>query len=88
MSELPTPPNLGTDPDATELVRVWIINQEMACSLYPGAFDDPALWGVVLADVARYVARGLQETESKDYQAILDVIVNSFQTEIANPPQP
>ncbi len=88
MSELPTPPDLASDPDATELLRVWIVNQEMECSLYPGAFDDPAVWGSVLAELARNVCKGLKDTEGKDYQDTLDLIVNTFQQDIANPPQP
>lgn len=87
VSELPTPPNLGSDPDATELLRVWIINEELECSLYPGAFDEPALWGAILAELARNISKGLQETEGKDYQATLDLIVNAFQQDIANPPE-
>lgn len=87
LSELPTPPNLSKDPDATELLRVWIINQEMECSLYPGAFDDPKVWGVILADLARNVARGLEETEGTDFRKTLELIADAFQNDIANPPE-
>jgi hypothetical protein len=78
---------MGTDPDATELLRVWIVNQELECSLFPGVFDDPTIWGVVLADLARNVAKGLHDTEGKDLEATLKQIVDSFNQEIANPPE-
>lgn len=47
--------------DATEVLRAWIVDHGLHVSLQRG-FDDPAVWGVLLADVARHVA-SIFETE-------------------------
>ncbi len=88
LSEQPTPIDPDQEAQTTELLRVWFVNQEMECTLSPVAFDDPADWGMVLADLARYVARGLEEMEGKDYQKTLELIADTFHKEIANPPEP
>lgn len=44
------------DEDGLELIRVRLVGEELHCSLLPEAFDDPASWGVVLADLARNIA--------------------------------
>jgi hypothetical protein len=46
---------------ATEVLRAWIVDNGLHVSLQRG-FDDPAVWGVLLTDVARHVAR-VFETE-------------------------
>lgn len=47
--------------EASELLRAWIVDNGLHVSLQRG-FDDPAVWGVLLTDVARHVAR-IYETE-------------------------
>lgn len=47
--------------EARELLRAWIVDHGLHVSLQRG-FDDPAVWGVLLTDVARHVAR-IFETE-------------------------
>jgi hypothetical protein len=52
---------------ATEVLRAWIVDNGLHVSLQRG-FDDPAVWGVLLADAARHVAR-IFETEGGGTQA-------------------
>jgi hypothetical protein len=52
---------------ATEVLRAWIVDNGLHVSLQRG-FDDPAVWGVLLTDVARHVAR-IFETEGGGTQA-------------------
>lgn len=47
---------------ASEVLRAWIIDNGLHVSLQRG-FDDPAVWGVLLTDIARHVAR-IFETEN------------------------
>ncbi len=84
MSELPVPPDAG-DPSAMEVLRAWLIAESLHCSLQADAFEDPATWGTVLADVARYVALALQETEGTDPAQTLRTIGETFANEMANP---
>jgi len=56
--EIPIPPGALTDPDSRELVRAWVANNSLHCSLNFGNWgDDEAIgWGVLLSDIARHVA--------------------------------
>lgn len=46
---------------SSEVLRAWVVDNGLHVSLQRG-FDDPAVWGVLLSDVARHVAR-IFETE-------------------------
>lgn len=48
--------------EASEVLRAWIVDNGLHVSLQRG-FDDPAVWGVLLCDVARHVAK-IFETEN------------------------
>ncbi|PZQ14943.1 MAG: DUF5076 domain-containing protein [Ancylobacter novellus] len=47
--------------EANEVLRAWIIDHGLHVSLQRG-FEDPAVWGVLLSDIARHVAK-IFETE-------------------------
>lgn len=81
MSPLPTPPD-----NAVELLRAWLVGESLECSVRPGAFEDPALWGAVLADLARYVAMGLEKEENRKAEQTLAVIREAFLEELDRPP--
>ena len=84
MTELPLPPDAG-DPSAMEVLRAWLIVEQLHCSLRADVFEDPAAWGAVLADVARHVALALQEAEGTDPSTTLHTISDAFATELARP---
>jgi hypothetical protein len=48
--------------EASEVLRAWIVDSGLHVSLQRG-FEDPAVWGVLLSDVARHVAK-IFETEN------------------------
>jgi hypothetical protein len=85
VNELPAPPDSGTDPQAAELLRVWIVENALHCTLRPDAFPDPGTWGMVLADVVRYVAEALQQEEGKDPAETVRLIRAQFDAEMAAP---
>jgi hypothetical protein len=87
MSELPTPPDAAGDPSAMEVLRAWLIGDALHCSLRANVFEDPALWGAVLADFARYVARGLEQSEGIDPDATLRAIREVFAEELTTSSQ-
>jgi hypothetical protein len=80
MSELPAPP-----PDAVELLRAWLAGGELHCALQTDAFEDPAAWGDVLADLARHVAGALAEQEGKDPTEALRAVRAAFEENLAGP---
>jgi Domain of unknown function (DUF5076) len=84
MRELPTPPDLDGDPAAVEILRIWIVQQELRCSLHTEAFDDTITWGVLLADVVRSIADALKANEGKDVAETLREIATAFREELAH----
>ncbi|WP_423067726.1 DUF5076 domain-containing protein [Devosia sp. CN2-171] len=54
--EVPIPEQALSDPAAFEVFRVWFAHNSMFMGL-GRRFDDPALWGVILAQVAKEAAK-------------------------------
>ena len=84
MSDEPTAVTEG-DAQSVELLRAWVVGQELHCSLSADAFPDADTWGVVLADLARYVARALKDQEGKDEAATLAAVRAAFEAELLSP---
>ena len=76
-----------TPADAVDLLRAWLVGDELECEVRPAVFDDPAVWGNVLADIARHVAYGLQQEESRDPGDTLRVILETFKEELSDTPR-
>ena len=73
---LPIPDAMRNQPDAQEILRIWIANGRQHFSLYTN-WEDPAAWGLMLADLARHVAHayareGINRDES--LRSILDLL--------------
>jgi hypothetical protein len=86
MNELPTPPEAAAE-GATELLRAWVIDEAVQCTLRAGAFEDPATWGVLLADVVCHVAEAFAEDEGRDPAETVRLIRASFDAEMNAPPE-
>jgi hypothetical protein len=83
--ELPIPDEVSHAGTAHELMRGWLIDNRLVCSLFPSAFDDPAVWGVLLADIANHVANALSECEGADRATVLAAIRRAFEVEMGSP---
>lgn len=70
MRELPRPSEIFGDPDATEMIRVWIAHGDQHVSLTLGMWidsedaeiDERDAWGQLLADTIRHIAHGLSQS--------------------------
>lgn len=68
--ELPHPPEIEGDPNATEMIRVWIAHDDLNVSLLLGMYADAAecdvderdAWGEMLSDVVKHIANGLEQS--------------------------
>jgi hypothetical protein len=69
--ELPIPPAALDDANARELVRVWAASGRQHMVLAAGIWDDPAAWGIVLADLARHLARAYEASHGLDNEKVL-----------------
>ncbi len=85
MHELPTPPDAVQDPDATEVLRVWVVGESLQCSLRSDTFSDPAVWGLLLADVVRHVTEALREHEGLDPSDAARIIRAAFEADMDSP---
>src|SRR5436309_842887 len=83
--ELPIPDEANHANAAHELMRGWLIDNRLVCSLFPSAFEDPAVWGVLLADIANHIANALEECEGANRAAVLAVIRRAFEVEMQSP---
>ena len=72
--ELPKPPEIEGDLDATEMIRIWLAHNELCVSLLLGMWQDAAdsevdecdAWGELLSDVVKHISNGLQQSHSWD----------------------
>lgn len=68
-NELVVPSGVKSDPEAKELVRVWAAHDQQFVSISADAWEDPAAWGIMLADLARHISnyycseRGMDKDE-------------------------
>ena len=84
---LAIPPAALTADDAFEVLRAWIAGDGLQVCMRM-AFEDPGVWGQMLADIARHAARmyvregGLTEAEA------IDQIVEIWNAEMGDPTDP
>ncbi len=85
MKELSIPPDVGTDRQARELVRVWAAHGEQHVSLDVNAWPDPAAWGLLLVDLAHHVANAYADSRGLDPVVTLARIREAFEAELNSP---
>jgi hypothetical protein len=83
--ELPIPPEANSDSNARELIRVWAAHGEQHVSITTGLWDDPAAWGIALADLVIHIAKAYQLGEGKDHAETLARIRVGFEAEWEHP---
>jgi uncharacterized protein DUF5076 len=84
-NELVIPGAAEHDPNAFELLRVWVANQGQHVSLRTGVWKDPAAWGIMLADLARHVANSYHDDAALDQFQTLDRIKAGLYAELGSP---
>lgn len=86
MRELVRPPEVSTDPKATEMIRAWIAHNTLYVSLLLGMWKDaPELdvdereaWGELLADIVQHIANGLKQSHGFAPDETIATIRSSF----------
>jgi len=83
----PIPDAALKDPDAVEMLRVWIANQGLHCSMKVGMYveqgvDEERAWGIMLSDVIKHVSRALSREyshpEDEAGRKILRYLIEEF----------
>lgn len=90
MDQRPIPPAALADENSVEMLRVWIAQEKLHCSLKIGMYqerniDECTAWGTILADAARHIAMALGSEYGDDQQHTLDKIRIKFNAELAQP---
>jgi hypothetical protein len=90
MKSVALPPAALRDENSVEMLRVWIAEEALHCSLRIGMYaergmDEPRAWGVILADAAQHISDALASEELGAREDILHAIQGSFETELAKP---
>lgn len=90
MRALDPPPTASDDPDATEMLRLWVVNKNLDVVINIGiyeeaGYDEAEAWGVIISDFARHVARALAQRFSKNEEQELAKIRDSFVREMSGP---
>ncbi len=83
-NELNTPPVADSNPDSFEVLRVWAAPGTSQQLTINTCWDDPAAWGLLLADIARHAARAY-EHQGLDRAEVLDRILEGFDAERSLP---
>jgi hypothetical protein len=85
MDPLPVPPAAKINTDSTEILRLWKVPEVgQQVILRHDAWEDPAAWGLMLADIARHVARAHAQ-EGQNESEVFQRILAGFRAEIESP---
>jgi len=81
------PPPSANEKGGIEVLRAAVIDGGLHVTLRR-AFDDPQAWGVLLADVARQVARVYEQQGERAEADVITTIRNAFDTAMNAPSNP
>jgi hypothetical protein len=84
IKELAIPAGAHTAVRADEVLRAWIVDGGLHVSLQRG-FDDPAMWGILLTDIARHAARIFARERISSESEALEAIHSMFEAEWNRP---
>jgi hypothetical protein len=80
------PPDAAThDPLAFELARLWLADGAPHVALRTGVWPDPAAWGVVLVDLARYIALAYHQSSDIALGEAFERILYGLRAELEPP---
>ena len=83
---LAIPAAASKDPRSLEVLRVWIAHGEQHVALSFGMWEDPAAWGLLLADLARHIAEAhAQQDDGVSAEDFLEEIHAGFEAEMDSP---
>ncbi len=87
LRELPIPPAARSDKNAREMIRAWVADNDLHCSLEIGCWGDDELmaWGILLTDVVRHVSDAMNKDKGWDRAEIVRAIRKVFNAELDSP---
>ncbi len=86
-TEQPIPPDALANDKAVEVLRAFVVDGGLSIS-FTRAFDDPAMWGMMLVDIARHAARVYEREGAMSEAEAMQRIVDMFQSVLGTPTDP
>jgi hypothetical protein len=83
--QLTIPDVVARDSKSFEILRVWVADHNQHVSLRTGVWEDPAAWGLMLADLARHIVNTYEPATVADQEQILNRIRLGFEVELQSP---
>jgi hypothetical protein len=85
--ELLIPPSAQSDPKSAEIIRAWIANGGLHCSLNPLIWpgNESVGWGILMSDVIRHVADALHVESGLDKAETIEKIRKVLNDELRSP---
>jgi hypothetical protein len=80
------PEDVQRDSDAQDVLRVWRVGEGQVFSVRLEHWNDPAAWGILLADLARHVARSFEKSGSHTESLALQRVLEGFHAELPRSP--
>lgn len=80
-NQLPVPPAAEHDPKSRELLRVLAAQGQQHISLATRVWNDPAVWGIMLVDLAKHIASAYEQGSGKKFAEVLKQIKAGFDAE-------
>ena len=77
-------PQFPAGAEAHEVLRAWVADGGLTVSVRR-SFDDAAVWGVLLADVARHVSRIYADEDGTSEEEALSKVVETLTSELMEP---
>src|SRR5438552_12293774 len=83
MKALDPPHTINGDPNATEMLRLWAAHNKLNVAINIGSYeetghDEAKAWGIILADLAKHVARALHQANGRAPDETIEVIRELF----------
>lgn len=91
MNERPIPEAALWDENAVEMLRVWIAEEKLHCSMKVGMYletmniPEERAWGMILADITRHLAAALEAGYSANRLEAMQKISDSYLKELSRP---
>jgi hypothetical protein len=90
MRTLVIPPPAQRDENSIQMLSAWIAERGLHCTMNVGMWhaegrDEPAAWGVLLADIVRHLASAIESERGVDASDIVADIVEALNEELDNP---
>jgi hypothetical protein len=85
MPPLAVPPVIATNPDASEVARVWTDGEHQTFILDVSHYEDPAVWGLFALDLMKHAARAYQQFNGTPKEDAYRRILAGFMAEMQSP---